>query len=329
MTEVDIIIPFHRNPDRVLLKAVDSAKNSTGVKPNLILVDDRSHVDTFTVIPQLKSFKIINSFGKGYAAALNAGILETSSEYVAILNSDDLQDQNRIGEQVRRMRNASINVSISKLTKFGSARPHFQLAGNQPTAGYSKNLLLLGPYGANASLVMKTDFAQSRIWDENCDMPDWKFAFNNYPEETILCSDESYLYRIHKRQISRRPISNYSWLYEEWQKRFSSLGGNTLSPRVIQSIALPNKKIILTNQEFYELRHFFKTMISHFEVLPESYYQETKSLLKRRLTIALAHAKNYQVLDLFDDIFSKSEILRDGLELGIKFVLNFDLARRI
>jgi glycosyltransferase involved in cell wall biosynthesis len=329
MTEVDIVIPFHRDPDRNLHRAVNSAVNSTGVRANIILVDDRNIENKPAIPSQLRRFKLVKSFGQGYASALNCGILRCSSEFTAILNSDDLQEKDRIQTQIQEMRDGTSEISISKLTKFGGLRPHFQLAGNQPTEQFRKELLLLGPYGANASLIMTTDFARARMWDTTCDMPDWKFAYNNYSQEVIYCSNKSYFYRIHKNQISKKTISNYGWLVDEWQKMYLSLGGKPISQEVIYALALPNKKNSLTYQGFLEMLDFFQTVLSHLESLPELFYFETKALLKRRLVIAIAYSKNLRVLDLFDEIFSPSEILRDALEFSVKLSLNFDVARKI
>jgi len=328
MFEVDVLIPFHRDPDRNLYEAIQSASNSYGIRPNIFLVDDRIHKTKFDLPQVAGRIKVIDNHIHGYASALTTGFSYCNSKYIALINSDDLQDKKRIFSQILGMRKAQTPVSIARLHKFGSLRPYFELSGKQPNSLFKRQLLFLGPYGANASLIMKHDFARSNRWDIDCDMADWKFALDNYPEKVYYQIEYPYHYRIHKNQISRNASINYEWLFSVWRFHFSKISEIDINQKIIQAIALPNKRTVLSMEDYALLSQVFQDLLASIGENSDFYF-EFKYLLKRRLTLSIAYSKCPSAVRYFKDIFPAHEIVFDAFDFSAKLALNHDIARKI
>jgi glycosyltransferase involved in cell wall biosynthesis len=90
MPRVSVIIPTHSRP-RLLLRAIASAKEA-GSDIEIIVVDDASTDETAEVCKKLDGIKYVRlERNQGVAGARNVGILESSGEYIAFLDDDDLR----------------------------------------------------------------------------------------------------------------------------------------------------------------------------------------------------------------------------------------------
>ena len=99
MSTVTVIIPTY-NRAGLLPAAVESAK-SAGSDVAIIIVDDASTDDTAEVCGGLSGVHCIRtSRTQGLAAARNAGILVSSTEYVAFLDDDDLRLAGSLESQI-------------------------------------------------------------------------------------------------------------------------------------------------------------------------------------------------------------------------------------
>jgi glycosyltransferase involved in cell wall biosynthesis len=90
MPRASIIIPTHNRP-RLLPRAVESAR-AAGTDVEVIVVDDASTDDTSSVCRELAGIKYVRlDRNQGVAGARNVGILNSSSEFIAFLDDDDLR----------------------------------------------------------------------------------------------------------------------------------------------------------------------------------------------------------------------------------------------
>ena len=101
--KVSVIIPCY-NRERYIAKTVESVLNQTYPHIELVVVDDGCTDNSRMILEQYKnSVRILEHPGrinKGQSAAINLGIRSSSSEYVAILDSDDLFAPEKIEKQV-------------------------------------------------------------------------------------------------------------------------------------------------------------------------------------------------------------------------------------
>src|SRR5262249_18389340 len=87
---VSVIIPTHNRP-HLLPRAVNSGREA-GTNVEIIVVDDASVDETAEVCRNLTGIRHIRlERNQGVAGARNVGILESTGEYVAFLDDDDLR----------------------------------------------------------------------------------------------------------------------------------------------------------------------------------------------------------------------------------------------
>src|SRR3989442_8558266 len=90
MPRVTVIIPTYDRP-QMLSRAVDSAR-SAGTDVEIIVVDDASSDTTAEVCRDLPGIKHVRlERNQGVAGARNIGIFESTAQYVAFLDDDDLR----------------------------------------------------------------------------------------------------------------------------------------------------------------------------------------------------------------------------------------------
>jgi len=118
---VSIIIPSY-NVASYVKCAVDSALAQTYKNCEVIVVDDGSTDNTRQILsPYINAGKIkyIYQKNKGLAGARNTGIKNSSGEYIALLDADDLFLPEKIAEQVRTLEeNMDFGVCYSDLIHF-------------------------------------------------------------------------------------------------------------------------------------------------------------------------------------------------------------------
>jgi hypothetical protein len=90
MPRISVIIPTHSRP-HLLPRAIASAQEA-GADLEIIVVDDASSDQTAEVCRNLTGIKYVRlERNQGVAGARNVGILESSGQYIAFLDDDDLR----------------------------------------------------------------------------------------------------------------------------------------------------------------------------------------------------------------------------------------------
>jgi glycosyltransferase involved in cell wall biosynthesis len=284
--KVSVILPFHREPDSLLENAISSVKDSLGINTELILVDDR--INPMTKLLGFKESCNVTSGGVGYASALNLGKSFVQSDYLALMNSDDLIHPRRLITQVRLIQSTGIAISLCGTKNIGSIFAHRNVLGSAPSTFYSKKLLLLGAYGANASLVGLTKFFENRYWDD-IDMSDWKFALENYPEEISQSSTSEllYFYRRHSGQVTKKERKMPSALIDCARKYSESLGLVAGSDAVIKAASAPFLFPNLSPTDKIDLIDYIEKLHRFFSAELKSYeLAEVEKIVIRRLLLA-------------------------------------------
>ena len=102
MRKISVVIPTY-NRARLLPRAVDTAQNA-GADLEVIVVDDCSTDDTAAVCAGIAGIKYVrlNANG-GLANARNIGVAESTCEFVAFLDDDDLRLPGSLDKQLRAL----------------------------------------------------------------------------------------------------------------------------------------------------------------------------------------------------------------------------------
>ena len=120
MPKVDVIIPAY-NAARYLAAALASVEAQTFADWRIMLIDDGSTDNTAEVAAPFmerlgKRFKYIKQENQGLPAARNAAVRSSSSEYMALLDSDDIWLPDRLAESLNYLeRHSSVGVSHSSV----------------------------------------------------------------------------------------------------------------------------------------------------------------------------------------------------------------------
>ena len=113
MTEVSVIIPTY-NRDKFISECVQSVLAQTLPAREIIIVDDGSTDATYNILRDLgfnslsTKKTVLRYFfqqNRGVSSARNLGIKEARSEYIALLDSDDLWLKSKLDRQVSAFQN--------------------------------------------------------------------------------------------------------------------------------------------------------------------------------------------------------------------------------
>jgi glycosyltransferase involved in cell wall biosynthesis len=283
---VSIILPFHRDLDSFLESALESIRQSLDVKLQILLIDDRRTLSKFKY--SAKDTLVVKAEGSGYAAALNTGIRHAGTEYIALMNSDDLSHPSRLITQISLIRSTGASVSLCGIRNFGSVFAHRNVLGSAPKSFYSKKLLMLGAYGANATLLGTSQFFVDKRW-EDIDMSDWKFALDFYPDEVkeSATSEILYFYRRHKNQVTQNSRTMSTSLLDSLSNFSKNCGVDITSNAVAEALAAP---FLFPKLEAFDQELFIRNLNLIYNIfssdLSPTEFEELKPILIRRLLLA-------------------------------------------
>jgi len=102
MASISVIIPSY-NHSAFISEAIESVLSQSVQVAEIIIVDDCSVDNTLDVIRQFKDKRIHlikNARNQGGAETLNIGIRCASSEWIAICNSDDVWEKEKLKIQL-------------------------------------------------------------------------------------------------------------------------------------------------------------------------------------------------------------------------------------
>jgi glycosyltransferase involved in cell wall biosynthesis len=120
---ISVIVPCY-NHEKYLLDSLNSVLNQTASLDELIIIDDCSKDNSFSLATSIinqKLFKekipnilcIKNEENIGAHATINKGVNLSKSEYIAVLNSDDIFMENRLERLTASMSEAGKELSFS------------------------------------------------------------------------------------------------------------------------------------------------------------------------------------------------------------------------
>ena len=233
--KISVIIPVY-NTEPFLNSVIKSVLNQTVPPYEIILVDDGSTDDSLKLMNDFKDekIKIISIENRGCGAARNVGIRESHGDIIALIDSDDLWEANKLeifNEQF--VIHPDIEFAFSDLNRFEwSTRQFHALSSSQifpmiyskiNQARYQKNkvfriskydmfVLLLNGYPIYPSTMVfrKSILEKAGLFDEK----------KNYQEDmdfSLRCSKfTDFIYIDHQLTNIGRHTSNVTYDYVNW-----------------------------------------------------------------------------------------------------------------
>lgn len=134
--QISVIIPTY-NRAWVLAKAIDSVLAQTFAPREIIVVDDGSTDETRELLAAYgERLRVFNQTNKGVSAARNLGIRHSRGEYIALLDSDDLWEPEKLACQAafftshpRAMICQTEEIWIRKGRRVNPMQKHQKLSG--------------------------------------------------------------------------------------------------------------------------------------------------------------------------------------------------------
>ena len=150
---VSCIVPVY-NTDKYVYDCLESLRNQTYKKIELIVIDDGSTDNSLSEIKRfcddnLDRFYNIHikqhEFNKGLCAAINTGLRGVNGEYVMWFDSDDLLDENCIAQKIEYLKeNPNIQCVMAEADCFDETGKFDYKLGGRPIVGNWFDSFLLG-----------------------------------------------------------------------------------------------------------------------------------------------------------------------------------------
>jgi glycosyltransferase involved in cell wall biosynthesis len=200
---IDVVVNFVDEFNHVG-KAINSLRKSKGVKVRILIIDDSGKDNSEFFSRSLSSHDLYKrSNQRGYISALKFADTFLESQFVGILNADDISDERRLISQVSKL-GSGLDICVGRLVKFKWITwLHLpSVTRSQLKGQFCSHLMYLGPLSADATWVMRRE--TFGILFESRFNSDWGIALEKFQGLRIGFDLKSkYYYRQHSKQTTR------------------------------------------------------------------------------------------------------------------------------
>lgn len=261
---VSVIMPAF-NAENTIVSSIKSILNQTYNNIELIIVNDCSTDNTLERITSIKDnrVKVINNdYNIGISKSLNIGILASSGEYIARIDSDDIAYLNRIKIQINSIYKFGVDVLGGQISTFGKfINPKYSYPiSNKEIIYYS----LLGNPMAHPTILAKASFFRENLYN-----PDIKYlGFEDYELWTrsisnnytfLNLSDTILAYRLSSKQLSANQQLDFKKRYFEFKINLLKVLSNNLDDEYIslyrKLLIEKDKNSIIEIIEYYKIHN--------------------------------------------------------------------------
>jgi glycosyltransferase involved in cell wall biosynthesis len=333
LPEIDIVIPFHKI-DSALIECIKSCKSSIGIQGKVICVNDSGIDVSIFDLGLGENDKLVSTQGReGYKTALALGVINSTSDFVGFLDSDDLTSPNRFAIQINAMIQQNADLSTCEISKIDSTgRPVSPLLEfpKPPKSPDEKISLLFGAFGADSTMVCKGSILRE-TWSSHGRFPphfaDYGWFLSECSSIKIIhLANTEYFYRMHSEQMSRKVDSGEYWpiIFPYWQKWLEDLesvipktSSLIVNPQVALAIAFPSSLVKLTHIEKKQLRDFSSVFLSEMKVYAPQSFQSWKRVVDFRLFIGTKQIKYMSIAVVIRIITRLLLTIRNGSKFRI------------
>lgn len=153
------------NVEKYVVAAVHSVLRQSYKTFELIIVNDGSTDNSLSICQSFNDsrIRIIDQKNRGLAGARNTGIRESSGEYVAFIDSDDLWHQNKLQKHVEHLNhNSAVGVSYSSSALIDEQNKAIGIYQKPKLKNISlKNIICRNPIGNGSSPVIRRSILDS------------------------------------------------------------------------------------------------------------------------------------------------------------------------
>jgi hypothetical protein len=331
---IAVIIPF-RGELEYLEQAVNSVRSSTFIDFRILVFDDNEQ--------PLKDLNFLNNDeyfptgGIGLPAVIEYSKSLISEEYIAILAGDDLMTSSRLQLQIDAICSKRADICLSRMQKFSAKHSDMEmLTGNPKIETFTKIWLLLGAYGADGTILMKSDFYRNKyVLDPTDSYSDWELALTNYPAKIAYVPENLVCYRQHKGQTTRKSRNDFfrSGVYPAWQRTFNDLYGSAPSLDVFLILGAPWFRSNIQTKTILESRFYAAQILKSFrsQTFTTIDQHSAESLLIRRYLFRVSFKRLIPVLYVIYSLDIKHpirRIIRESIKILRALLIQRDVKPR-
>lgn len=217
MSRVTVIMPVY-NGERFLKESIESILNQTYQDFTLLCIDDCSTDNSLSVIQKYNDprIKIIqNKVNLGIGSTRNVGLEMADTEYIALLDDDDISPLYRLEHEIQYLDNhldiQIVGGHLREIDEFGNDLNNQWSVYLNPD--YIKTCLLLENTVANGTVMIRKSFIDEhniRYKDNMCGVEDYMFWVECSLRGNIKNLDEVLLFwRITDQNETSRMLKKY------------------------------------------------------------------------------------------------------------------------
>ncbi len=215
--KVSVIIPSY-NHKNYILKAIDSVLEQTYKNFELIVIDDGSTDNSIEIIEAVKDnrINILTQPNRGAHAAINRGLEIATGDYIAILNSDDLFQDNRLDLVLGKMIEENADFAstwIDVIDEYGRSKgikmtwknmqpwsPEVTINKSNELENYYENLIFSNFISTTSNMIFKRSVIDAGYRMRGFKfVHDWDFALRVASKFYCIVVEEPLLkYRSHQ-----------------------------------------------------------------------------------------------------------------------------------
>ncbi|PMP07275.1 hypothetical protein BCS94_09930 [Vibrio breoganii] len=166
---ISVVIPVY-NRSHIIQRTIDSVLNQTYQNIEIIIVDDCSN-DSEGLIEIIDNYSNViytrHSVNRHGSAARNTGMKLATGDYIALLDSDDAWETNKIEVYLSTLLNHDVDFLFSQVMKYGSKNRLVPIFGLNPGESYSDYLLYRNGSIQTSTLFFHRDIFNDIKFDEN------------------------------------------------------------------------------------------------------------------------------------------------------------------
>lgn len=213
---VSIIMPAY-NAEDYIGESIESVLNQTYTDWELIIINDGSTDSTLSVAKQYSKLdsriKVIDKVNGKQASARNAGLKNSTGDWIAFLDADDLWTANKLEKQINFAKNYSdIDVIYSggwifNLNDLENLTPYITQFGffdseEMYKLEFSGNFVPVLSVIAKRSLLLKTGFQDEQVNIAGCEDWDYWLRIAKAGGRFYGMEDNLFYYRRHTTNVS-------------------------------------------------------------------------------------------------------------------------------
>jgi glycosyltransferase involved in cell wall biosynthesis len=207
--KVSVLMPV-KKADEFFWIALDSIIKQTYKNIEILIIVDKDYVKKIRCLLKIKNIddlkiKIIGSSIAGIASALNLGIQESSGEFIARMDSDDIADQNRFEKQLIFLnKNIKCQILGTRATYINELGQKIGIS-EKINKNFQKNLyfrnLIIHPTVMMRANFLKEIGGYSNAASEDYEL--WLRCLAKERESICILNEELLAYRKHDSQLSK------------------------------------------------------------------------------------------------------------------------------